>query len=443
MGKEVKNLKEITQKLFQSTFADQLKTKIWLMGTSWILHIRRFSSFVSKLNSLNLEKDQITNGIISFEKYIIFDKNNKSKTRYKFIFEYDENKKKIFKTKSSGKDRFDWFEEMENIGRDYAESTYRQLLEVWEGMGFIKSLGSNSKFIDNKFVFSTFDYLDLDSNLNNEINFLNLIANRCKNDIYFKSKKSTWRDISYSWMILLALKLKYISFNDLRDFGVVNFRSRKIGLTTFNTKKVEVGFKKLISTDTNSNYFENINMPKMIFQNFLNCYIDFFKRNSENLEIYNLTDSQIEILLNNNSLEKSKNRKGQNLYRKSVLDDRRIKGMDFYDLSINDEIKIESIVQAAHILPYSKCGTEEEKVDINNCLLMDPSFHNWFDKNIIVFDEEGKLFIRKKEYDDVLKLIPKNRSLKIKNKVLNNKTRMYLIKRIEASNLNFNDYLSL
>jgi hypothetical protein len=48
----------------------------------------------------------------------------------------------------------------------------------------------------------------------------------------------------------------------------------------------------------------------------------------------------------------------------------------------------QSLCEAAHILPYSKCKNKKEKYDVNNGILLSCNMHQAFDRNLFTFDEK-------------------------------------------------------
>ena len=51
---------------------------------------------------------------------------------------------------------------------------------------------------------------------------------------------------------------------------------------------------------------------------------------------------------------------------------------------------LEEILIASHIVPWKDC-TDEERLDVDNGLLLSPNYDALFDKHLISFDEDGKL----------------------------------------------------
>ena len=77
---------------------------------------------------------------------------------------------------------------------------------------------------------------------------------------------------------------------------------------------------------------------------------------------------------------------------------------------------------ASHIKPWSDADLEE-RVDVNNGLLLCPN-HDWlFDKGYISFDEEGKIMFSAKlnEVNQIFMNVDKNKAIN-----MSQKTRKYM-----------------
>lgn len=81
-------------------------------------------------------------------------------------------------------------------------------------------------------------------------------------------------------------------------------------------------------------------------------------------------------------------RVGQGYYRKKILEKWERK------CPITD-ITLESILIASHIVPWSE-SNDDERLDVNNGILLSPNIDALFDKHLISFDEDGYIKISKK-----------------------------------------------
>ena len=57
-------------------------------------------------------------------------------------------------------------------------------------------------------------------------------------------------------------------------------------------------------------------------------------------------------------------------------------------------ITISSLLISSHIVPWSD-SNDEERLDVNNGILLSPIFDALFDKHLISFDDEGLIMISK------------------------------------------------
>jgi len=61
---------------------------------------------------------------------------------------------------------------------------------------------------------------------------------------------------------------------------------------------------------------------------------------------------------------------------------------------------IHSILIASHIVPWSE-STEEERLDVNNGILLSPLYDALFDKHLISFNDDGMIIISKQVEDEI------------------------------------------
>jgi predicted restriction endonuclease len=76
-------------------------------------------------------------------------------------------------------------------------------------------------------------------------------------------------------------------------------------------------------------------------------------------------------------------RVGQGAYRKRIIHRWE------YKCAITNFNKLDILI-ASHIVPWSK-ATDHERLDVNNGLLLSPTYDALFDKNLITFDNKGKI----------------------------------------------------
>lgn len=78
-------------------------------------------------------------------------------------------------------------------------------------------------------------------------------------------------------------------------------------------------------------------------------------------------------------------RVGQGAYRKRIIHRWN------YKCAVTDFNKLDVLI-ASHIVPWSK-SSNEERLDVNNGILLSPTFDALFDKHLITFDNKGKIIL--------------------------------------------------
>lgn len=51
----------------------------------------------------------------------------------------------------------------------------------------------------------------------------------------------------------------------------------------------------------------------------------------------------------------------------------------------------EAVLVASHIIPWCKCKTNKERLDVNNGLLLIPNIDKLFDRGLVTFDQDGRI----------------------------------------------------
>lgn len=100
-------------------------------------------------------------------------------------------------------------------------------------------------------------------------------------------------------------------------------------------------------------------------------------------------------------------RVGQGAYRKSILFRWQFK------CAVTSYTKKEILI-ASHIVPW-KNSTDEERLDVDNGILLSPTYDALFDKNLISFDNNGKIILTDSLKSSDINLIGINGKEKIKN----------------------------
>lgn len=133
----------------------------------------------------------------------------------------------------------------------------------------------------------------------------------------------------------------------------------------------------------------------------------FFKRAGKHLvyekQVLNDDGGNDEVLKQNNIPNETErkglvtSRIGQGAYRTSVL--MRWK----YKCAVTSFSNIKILI-ASHIVPW-KGATNEERVDVNNGILLSPTYDALFDKHLISFEDNGKIILSsglsKSNYQDI------------------------------------------
>ena len=76
-------------------------------------------------------------------------------------------------------------------------------------------------------------------------------------------------------------------------------------------------------------------------------------------------------------------------------------------------INLEEILIASHIIPW-RYSNDEERLDIENGILLSPLYDALFDKNLISFQDNGDIIISKQIQDtELISLVDINVNIKI------------------------------
>jgi hypothetical protein len=107
-------------------------------------------------------------------------------------------------------------------------------------------------------------------------------------------------------------------------------------------------------------------------------------------EVAGLGDTEVERIV--------KERVGQGYFRRALL--------DFWDgrcpvTGITDE----PLLRASHIVPWAKCRSDEERLDVFNGLLLAVHWDAAFDSGLVSFDDEGRALVKPELSDGALQLL--------------------------------------
>lgn len=95
-------------------------------------------------------------------------------------------------------------------------------------------------------------------------------------------------------------------------------------------------------------------------------------------------DEDVEIIKLKNIIGTG-TRKRQAQYRRQLLDE--------MSCCIITKVTEDRILEACHIKPYNKCENEHEQYDVNNGIIMTPTYHVLFDLGFISFKDDGTIII--------------------------------------------------
>lgn len=96
-------------------------------------------------------------------------------------------------------------------------------------------------------------------------------------------------------------------------------------------------------------------------------------------EVSQLGDTEIERIV--------KQRIGQGYFRKALLD-------YWGGCCPLTGIREEAMLRASHIVPWAKCSSDEERLDVFNGLLLAAHWDAAFDRGLVSFDDDGKALVK-------------------------------------------------
>lgn len=160
---------------------------------------------------------------------------------------------------------------------------------------------------------------------------------------------------------------------------------------------------------------------------FLNEDYDDFSDNVDLLAVYNwnpaiigkTTKSKITKHGSISSKRKSKYKKPNETERKGLVNSR--VGQGYYRQQIIEKwqgkcaiLKTDliPILLASHIVPWSECN-DEERLDVENGILLSPLYDALFDRHLISFDKEGQIIISRDLSDHNCKILGFSLEIKI------------------------------
>ncbi len=411
---------------------------IWRMGTDFFLHLARWENLLIYIKNLNVETDNI---LVKWEGL-------EAKKGYLSLY-IDEQKDNNF-VLGTGKDKY-FYKFFENISdpniKSMGESTIRQFIEFGISFGYL-SWQKHAK--SNEFYNIIFDEKELYNGSISKNNFNDFIESKLTrmffNFDFISFGPQSNRDILLG--IHIAFLMGYCKENNIdfmNTFGNLKIweRSSKKNIKTLNQVKMK-GWNKHYDTQTTiKKSFEENN--KIIREVLFKIHEKLYEKYTNGWESKKETLSY-ELFYNR---IKNNYRSGQNDYRNLMLNARKRIFLidDEYTLlrhDLSNKIYSPSLVEAAHLLDYRLCSKEEEKYDPENGLLLDPSLHKYLDKDILCFDNNGNVLVKKEFENEITEIFTSSfLKNKIEDQILTSKTKMYLEKRINERKINIQEYISL
>lgn len=153
-------------------------------------------------------------------------------------------------------------------------------------------------------------------------------------------------------------------------------------------KVTTLNIYKLINTESSDDvlfYFE------LIYDNSKSKEIKYSRRKLENEVVEKIKNDTNIDTTEKTSLIKS--RKGQGKFRSNVLSI--MPSCPFTNISLT------SLLRASHIMPWSKCETNTQRLDGYNGLSLTPTYDVLFDSGLISFNNDGSLLISSRLSNDI------------------------------------------
>lgn len=68
-------------------------------------------------------------------------------------------------------------------------------------------------------------------------------------------------------------------------------------------------------------------------------------------------------------------------------------------------ISDEALLRASHIVPWARCRSDEERLDVHNGLLLAAHWDAAFDRGLVSFDDQGRALLKPELSEAALKLL--------------------------------------
>ncbi len=408
------------------------EVRIWSMGTSFLLYIKRFGFLLEKIyNDFGIE--DISNidyiNIVTKEgKSLIEGETLKVKKRYFLNIECKLTNGEVKESSLSFKNNTWNNVSAEENDKLMSETAYGQIVEVWTSMGFISQHYKSSKN-------GPFDILYLEKRILSDIEIMELINSKIELSWDAKSSSlNSIRDIAFTIIFTAYFlgngKILSTELEEAMGDHKVNFKSKK-----------GIGYEELIknimsptSSLKKQTWARDINEEMfMIIEKMLNFIYE------KALNDWEVSKDSFEVIQLLSYMKESNSSK----YAHRILMANANKRFDDEERSerhdIISGIKSLELVEAVYILDYQDC-LEEQKYDPENGLLIDPTLSKWFKKKLITFDENGEMYMSRKYKEEIGKVLKDNINYKIRNNILTEGTKEYIRIRNNENYINLNNF---
>ncbi len=217
-----------------------------------------------------------------------------------------------------------------------------------------------------------------------------IILNYCKGYVigycivhseYFLAQKPEEFNVDVDWENEgYMVDVKYFLFSKPIDIKTTYYKIKQYLPSKYSPINKSGNHSK-IKANQGYLYKSNRNIVKSVFK-LAKIYLDDIEE-SVNENIEDLTNYNVPNLTTREGLVTS--RVGQGEYRQRIL-----KRWKYKCAVIGTSIK--EILIASHIVPWKE-SNDQERLDVDNGLLLSPTYDALFDRNLISFDEDGKIVL--------------------------------------------------
>ncbi len=433
----INKFKDIFEKF--ENLQSEKEVGFWDIGTNFLLHIRRFGYLMDEINE-NFNINDTSNidyiNIIPMEVKIAG-----KESRFYFKIEYslvNDFQKEMNLSFNRNKVTFINIE-IDEVDKMKCWTSVRDMLRIWTSMGFISPENNSGPG-------ETYNIISFQINKIDELGAIKLIGNIAnKNWDNNSNKTNSIRDIAFSVVFtgffLEGNILNYELLEKSLNGHCIKFRKRgkdsryrKGNLKSYTFEEFVKRWEKDTSSLRKQKWNKNISQEMFsILKEILSLI--------HNKAIYGWETSKDSFESSIILSQVKASRAGQSLYRSMMANSfkRWSDGSEYERHDIIKGVTSLKLVEAAHILDHSRCGIEEI-YDPENGLLIDPTLHRWFDKDLITFDAEGNMYLSKKHKEEIKKVLKNDLEYRIRENILTDKTKEYIRNRNEIHGINLNDF---